>query len=464
MADPLQHFFALMEAQGFVVVQNAPKLDLELYIQNYRGRTRFERLFFIGRSSVTLCVEALKAAVAEAKQGRDVQRYREAVECLRVAAPNDPAAVLDKSWVGRQDAFNRQETARILAEIKVYKNNLVKESIRIGHEDLGKHLESIGDLAGATEAFNKMRPDVSTVKQLLEVGKHLIRTAIQRREWGGIHSHFSKLLFKGDNPDEEKTVQPYVNIAKGITHLYLGEYQEACDNFLTTESNTINTPSYAEIASRNDVAVYGGLLALATMNRIGLQHDVLDNDNFRGFLETEPHIRRAINAFVTGRYSACIQILETYRPDYLLDIHLHKHISTIYSMIRSKCIVQYLLPFSCIKLQTIAEAFSCTEQAIASELADMIQQGKLKARINLIDGVSQLLSTVRIDPRTQMQAEALASAEDYERQAIERLRRMSLAAADLELRQAKQKNVPILSSSVNEFEFQAEDEDSMMAY
>ena len=40
-----------------------PKLDLDQYIANYRGRTRFHRLYHIGKTSSYLAPEALKQAV-----------------------------------------------------------------------------------------------------------------------------------------------------------------------------------------------------------------------------------------------------------------------------------------------------------------------------------------------------------------------------------------------------------------
>ncbi|KAK4457466.1 COP9 signalosome complex subunit 1 [Cladorrhinum samala] len=447
MADPLLQFFTQMDNLGIVVVKDAPKLDLDLYIQNYRGRTRFDRLFLIGRSSVTLCIDALKAAIAEAKRGRDTQRYRDAVECLRIASPSDPEANFDQKWLEQQEVANRAETARLQAELKVYKNNLIKESIRMGHEDLGKHLESTGDLNGAADAYSKMRPDISQVKHLIDVGKHLIRVSIQRREWAMINAHLAKMTFAGQYPEEEKATQPYMSIARGIAYLGSGEYYSAAICFLGADSNINLSATYADIASRNDVAIYGGLLALASMDRDELQREVLDNSSFRVFLELEPHLRRAITMFVNGRYSSCIEILEAYRPDYLLDIYLQKHISTIYAKIRSKCIVQYLIPFSRVSLDTISKAFGSPEQSIEQELAAMIQEGTLKGRINLID---RLITTVRADPRSRMQSDALYAAEDYERQAIERLRRMSLAAADLELKGPKKNTLPSMSGS-NDF-------------
>ncbi|KAK3379452.1 26S proteasome subunit RPN7-domain-containing protein [Lasiosphaeria ovina] len=424
-----------------------PKLDLDLYIQNYRGRTRYDRLFLIGRSSVPLCVDALKAAAAEAKRGRDTHRYREAVECLRIAAPSEPEATFDQAWLESVDAINGSEITRLLAELKGYKNNLVKESIRIGNEELAKFYESSGDLNAAAETYQKMRPDVSTQKQIADVGRHLIRVSLAQRNWGMVIAHLSKMVLN-QTPEEEDTLQPFLKISQGIASLGQERFLDAATAFLATKSG-VPESTYNEIASSNDVAVYGGLLALASMDRIDLQTMVLDNSSFRTFLEREPHIRRAVTNFVNGRYSACISTLESYRADYLLDIYLQKHIPKIYAEIRRKCIVQYLIPFSCISLDTMNGAFGIPGQPIEEELYSMIQSGTLQAKINTID---KHLTTASSNPRLKLQASALEKAQSYEKQAVDRLRRMGLAAADLELKGQKNMHVNTLSSSSEMYE------------
>ncbi|KAK3357340.1 26S proteasome subunit RPN7-domain-containing protein [Lasiosphaeria hispida] len=429
MADPLLEFFTVMDGQGGVVVKDPPKFDLDLYLQNYRGRTRFDRLYLIGRSSVPLCVDALKTAISEAKRGRDPQRYREVVECLRIAAPHDPESIYDQTWLENTEVSNRNETHRLTLELKGYKNNLIKESVRMGNEDLGKHLESIGDLNGAAEAYSKMRPDVSTPKHIVDVGKHLVRVSLQRREWGMVAAHMNK-MGGNQSPEDEKLLQPYIKVVQGISYLGQERFLDAALSFLAADA-AVPSASYNDVASQNDVAVYGGLLALASMDRKDLQTKVLDNSSFRQFLELEPHIRRAVTQFVNGRYSACIATLESYRPDYLLDIYLQRHIAKIYSEIRSKCIVQYLIPFSCVTLDTMNAAFGSLEKPIEEELVSMIRAGTLQARINTID---KLVTAVSVNPRQKLQASALETGQSYEKQAIDRLRRMALAAADLELK------------------------------
>ena len=100
-------------------------------LNSFLGRTRYERLYAIGISSTHLYLEALKAAVVEAKQGKDVQRYENALSALQEVAPQDPEASPDQAWMDKMKRQVRTETDRMELELKGYKNNLIKESIRV---------------------------------------------------------------------------------------------------------------------------------------------------------------------------------------------------------------------------------------------------------------------------------------------------------------------------------------------
>ncbi|RWA12919.1 hypothetical protein EKO27_g2149 [Xylaria grammica] len=435
MASSLLPFFTAMENQGGVIVKDVPKFDLELYISNYKGRTRFDRLLLIGQCSVPLCLDALKAAVLEAKKGKDVQRYREAWECLRLASPNEPEAQFDDVWVNNTGRSNRTVTHQLEAELKGYKNNLIKESIRIGHRDLGEHLEAIGNLNGSADAYVKMRPDASTVSHIIDVGKHIISIMLQKRDWTGILANVNKLMPANMTVEETNVEQPFQKMVAGLAYLGSEKYAEAAKCFLET-GDPLFCQRYNDVASSNDVATYGGLLALASMERDELQNKVLDNSSFRNYLELEPQIRKAVSMFVNCRYSSCLEILERYRSDYLLDIYLQKHVSKIFSLIRKKCIIQYLVPFSCVTLDSMNAVFGKPDESLEVELISMMKSGALKARINTID---KLLVMVSSEPRTVMQTRASETVRDYEGEALERVRRMSLAVADLEVKGSTRK-------------------------
>ncbi|KAJ4309265.1 hypothetical protein N0V84_011606 [Fusarium piperis] len=442
-SNSLLGFFTLMSNQGGCVVREQPKLDLDLYIQNYSGRTRFDRLIHIAKSSVPLCVDALKAAIAEAKSGSDVTQYNEAWDCIRFAAPNEPEAQKDQSWVDKTERANRAETARLEAELKQYRHNLIKESIRMGNEELGAHFEKTGMLNDAAEAYNRMRQDVTTTKHIIDCGLHLVNVYLYRRDWTMVINSLGKITGV-QSGEEEKFYQPFTKLVSGIALLGLKHYSDAAKNFLQIDFD-IPPTQYNHIASPNDIATYGGLLALATMERKELQSRVLDNPSFRSFLEHEPHIRKAISLFVNGRYSACLSILESFQNDYKLDIYLQRHVGAIYTQIRSKCITQYFVPFSCATLDNLNRAFAPEGQSIEMELVSMIRDGTLKARL---DAKNKLLIAVQPDPRLQMQKNAIEVARQYELEAKERLRRISIISAGLEV--VGKRQPPLLNRGVEE--------------
>lgn len=90
------------------------------------------RLLLIASTSTVLSVDALKLAIQEVKKNEaDVQQYRNISEELRILAPNDPEARFDRQWADKVEKTNQQELIRLETELKGYKNNLIKESIRV---------------------------------------------------------------------------------------------------------------------------------------------------------------------------------------------------------------------------------------------------------------------------------------------------------------------------------------------
>lgn len=250
----------------------------------------------------------------------------------------------------------------------------------MGHEDLGHHLEETGHLKEAAEAYGRMRHDVSTTKHIMDCAQRLISVALQRRDWTSALSNVGK-IGGIQGVEDERGMQPYVKVVLGIGLLGVGKFNDAAQSFLQADPS-VPADTFNDIATPNDVAVYGGLLALATMDRNKLQARVLENSGFRAFLEHEPHIRKAISHFINGRYSSCLQILDSYEADYLLDIYLQRHVKDIFRKIRRKCIVQYFVPFSCVTIESLDAAFARDGQSVEPELVSMIRDGTLNARID----------------------------------------------------------------------------------
>jgi COP9 signalosome complex subunit 1 len=111
-----------------------------------------------------------------------------------------------------------------------------------------------------------------------------------------------------------------------------------------------------------------------------------------------------INDFYSSRYKNCLSNLEKLRvfpspplpsflslplvlifcfqPDLELDLHLHDHIEPLYTRIRNKALIQYFSPFISVDLNAMAAAFTTTVTGLEKELARLIMDGSISARID----------------------------------------------------------------------------------
>ncbi|CAN9255788.1 unnamed protein product [Alternaria alternata] len=430
-------FFQEQKSKGEIVVKDPPKFDLESYIANYTGYTRIDRLHHIGAHSPYLAADAYRLAIAEAKRGKNVDLYTTLVEQFSRIVPQDPASVTDTAWVEKKTREVREEHDRLEHELKSYKNNLIKESIRMGNEDLGHFYYDTGDFSNALKAYMKMREHCTSPKHLADMTLRLVYVSIAQKSWTNVLANLAKSEATQIKGDDKAKMEPIISACSGLCHMATGNYREAATAFLGTSAAYLTAEPAAyitwqkEVISGNDIAVYGGLCALAYMDRSDLQNKVLANSEFRNFLELEPHIRRAINLFCNSKYSACLEVLEGYRNDYLLDVYLSKMLNTIYSRIRTKSIVQYFIPFSCVTLDEMTSKFPPAEgRTIDEDLEEMINQRVLDARIDFVD---RLLICPPTDPRHDVHADALKMAEEYDHTLRLRLTRLNLQAASMEI-------------------------------
>lgn len=300
----------------------------------------------------------------------------------------------------------------------------------MGNEDLGQHYHQIGDLVSASKAYSRMRDFCTTTNHIASMLLKIINLSIERGDWLSVQSNVHRLRnLHPSKPDEHMKNQPKASAALGLSQMHSGSYYDAANSFLATDPSLGD--SYKEIITSNDVAVYGGLCALASMDRLELQRRVLDNNTFRNFLELEPHIRRAISFFCNSKFKPCLEILEAYRTDYLLDVYLQRHVDIIYSRIRTKSIQQYLVPFSRVTLDAMSKIFAAPlvnsqtdatdpNSPFVKELNGLIGDGTLDA---YIDSERKVLVSKQTDPRTQVQEATQESILDYMREAHHRLLR-----------------------------------------
>jgi COP9 signalosome complex subunit 1 len=70
-------------------------------------------------------------AITEVLKSKDVSEYMAIVEEFQNLAPNESLAQINTTWAEQTTKHNKMETDRLEHELKTYKNNLIKESIRV---------------------------------------------------------------------------------------------------------------------------------------------------------------------------------------------------------------------------------------------------------------------------------------------------------------------------------------------
>jgi COP9 signalosome complex subunit 1 len=109
-----------------------PTWDLDQYYLNYSGHGQIHRLRFVALKSQPLQIEALKHAIRLIKENTlYVSLYRETVEQLHALDSTLSEAAVDQIWVDQAIKMSRTTAEKLEAELKNYKNNLIKESIRV---------------------------------------------------------------------------------------------------------------------------------------------------------------------------------------------------------------------------------------------------------------------------------------------------------------------------------------------
>ncbi|KAL6495462.1 COP9/signalosome complex subunit Csn1 [Orobanche gracilis] len=195
--------------------------------------------------------------------------------------------------------------------------------------------------------------------------------------------------------------------------------------------------NYTEVIAPQDIATYGSLCALASFDRAELKSKVIDNINFRNFLELVPEVRELVNDFHTSHYASCLEYLGNLKANLLLDIHLHDHVETLYEQIRNKALIQYTLPFVSVDIHMMANAFNTTITALEKELEALITNDQVQARI---DSHNKILYARHADQRNGTFQRVLQTGNEFDREVRAMLLRANLIKHDYNQKASSRKH------------------------
>ncbi|CAI5958827.1 unnamed protein product [Closterium sp. NIES-64] len=400
-------------------------MDLESYAANYSGHTRIVRLRFIAErcaaiGQTAMELEALRMAADELKRGENSAAYKEVV--AKIAGRLGPKYELDQEWVDSVERRAVQKQEKLEMELNGYKTNLIKESIRMGYNDLGDFFYSRGDLQQAFRCYVRTRDYCITSKHTIAMCLNVIVASVEL----GHFVNVSNYVQKAERGMTDPIVLAKLRSAAGLASLEGRKYKAAARKFVSASFDMGS--SYSEVIAPQDVALYGGLCALASFDRAELKSKLIDSVNFRNFLELVPEVRELIYDFYASRYASCLKYLDKLRPVLELDLHLHDHVAALYQQIRQRALIQYTTPFISVDLRTMASAFNTNVAALEKELAALIMDNQVQARIDSHKGI---LYARHADQRNATFQRALAAGNDFQRDTRALLIRASLLRAEM---------------------------------
>ena len=90
------------------------------------------------------------------------------------AAPPDLPQV-DLQWIEQKSKKAALKLEKLDADLKNYKSNSIKESIRRGHDDLAEHYLETGDLTNALKCFSRARDYCTSAKHVINMCLNVIK-------------------------------------------------------------------------------------------------------------------------------------------------------------------------------------------------------------------------------------------------------------------------------------------------
>ncbi|KAG1675709.1 COP9 signalosome complex subunit 1 [Nymphon striatum] len=370
-----------------------PTLDLESYAANFSKLGKLYRLMYIADHCPTLSLEGLRMAFAEVQKTFNVSLYqtihRKLTEAAAISNLPDVTGTslnippIDSTWIEVNSKKAALKLEKLDIDLKNYKSNSIKESIRRGHDDLGDHYLDCGDLCNALKCYSRARDYCTSGRHIVKMCENVIKVSIYLKNWTHVLSYVSKAESTPDYVEMKDAnhliTQTTLHSAAGLAELALNKYKNSAKYFLKANFDNCNCP---EIISPNNVAMYGGLCALASFDRQELQKFVISSSSFKLFLELEPQLRDIIFQFYESKYASCLKLLENINDNLRLDMYLAPHVTTLYTQIRNRALIQYFSPYLSADMNKMATAFNTTVSGLEDELMILILDGQIQARID----------------------------------------------------------------------------------
>ncbi|BEI80381.1 hypothetical protein CcaverHIS002_0109100 [Cutaneotrichosporon cavernicola] len=341
----------------------------------------------------------------------------------------------DSLWVQVARDKEEAENNRLNVELNGYIANLIKESIRLTYLAQAELALKTGSLVEALRAWQQVRENCSGAAHFVELGLAVLEGSLQFNDTSVVSGNAAKTSASLDrlhpvkdasdapvsstmtraqvemsrtqaarSAEVRRAVGVKLRVARGLLAIDSLEFSRAaCELGEIGEEGGLGEWD-GVVISTADLAFLTAILALASGSRDYIKEVLLDRPSFHAAIDdSQPWILDLVRAFVGANYGEALTILRKAEPYMLLNPFIAPHTPVLLQNIRQRAVVQYVTPFSSVRISQMAEAFETDEDSMVYEVCQLAEDGAISARVDLVDRVFNIKEA---DPR----AEAFRSA------------------------------------------------------
>lgn len=288
---------------------------------------------------------------------------------------------------------------------------------------MGEHYYDRGELNSALKCYVRTRDYCTTPQHVIEMCLNVIKVNIEMNNFAHVLNYVGKAE---QNPNDiDPVTRGKLNVCAGLAHLESKKYKDAARKFLNVSKEL--SGNFSHVIAERDIGLIACLCSLAEFGRDELRTNILENIDFKYYLDLVPQMQQVISDFYNSKYSTCLATLEKIKGDFEVDFHLNAHVSKLYERIRAKAIIQYFSPYSSVDINLMSENFNTTPELLEKELAGMIVADTIQARI---DSQNKVLYAKQVDQRTQTFSQSLHAGNNFQQTMKDMLLKMNLIEND----------------------------------
>lgn len=254
-----------------------------------------------------------------------------------------------------------------------------------------EYLADIGNKEEAAKAFEAALAKTAGSGPKMDLVFSMLRLDLALGDWAGYKKELDKawdLCGKGGDWERKNKLKVYQAVYLMATR----QCKPAAEMFL----NSIATFTATELLSYEMCVFYTVALAVISLDRPALMANVVENPEILAAIDAIPHLKDLLMSLCQCQYKAFFTALASISETINADMLLHPHYRYYLKEARVVVYGQYLQSYKSVKMDAMASTFGVSVDFLDEELAHLIVEGRLPAKLDRVDRV---IFTTRPDPK-----------------------------------------------------------------